>query len=90
MDGDSGGREGRDHLVIQTNRPLRFPDMSDLDGSTWSPEGEEEEGGSAGPNSNTNRLEGGISRKGEDMGRNMPDIASILSCQDRLNLATTY
>ena len=36
----------RDHLVIQTNRPLRFPDMSDLDGSTWSPGKEERGGGS--------------------------------------------
>ena len=47
--------------------------------------GEERERGSGArrPNSNTNRLEGGISRKGGDTGENMPDIVGILSCQDR-------
>ena len=36
------------------------------------------------PNSNTNRFEGGISRKGgeEDTGGNMPDIGGILSSGD--------
>ena len=53
----------------------------------WSPverEREREREGTERPNSNTNRFEGGISRKGgeEDTGRNMPDIGGILSSED--------